>query len=456
MTIKILFLLVLLGCGEGTNSGAIKYYLQRAATATTSNELRLEVQGPLRPKFSFTGKGFTAEVPFDTMLDLRESTLLTADQFGEVFLDITLYQENDRPYLSDRLSWKSSPEVPPEPEPTFSEDASADAYVYLILPTTRGKNVQEVWVEGDVEPAAGQYYPIPGDDQVLLRLSEGDGIKSIRIKYRNIFGTDGAFIETSIARKSQPPINCTATPVATKTATGAIRMRVAADNDGPLYFRVEGDVETLKEYRSFDEVTDEYTGLAGNEGIKHLTVKIRDAAGNFCEDIPLAITYDRSYVPGSIAYLGDLIWTDDPTVVIIPKFDFLPGDNVTMSISGTVAASAETFQWIPFQDSLPVTLTPTNGTRHVIIQFRKDATLMAEVTSPIFLKPYVLINGAGAVVDVIPSNIVGATSLTILGCAESYVRVAYASSFVCTRAAAAATVTYYLKDGSSVTRSQVF
>ena len=47
--------LFLTACGEGANSGAIKYYLQRAATATTVNQLRLETQGPFQPKFSISG-----------------------------------------------------------------------------------------------------------------------------------------------------------------------------------------------------------------------------------------------------------------------------------------------------------------------------------------------------------------------------------------------------------------
>ncbi len=451
-------LLMLSACSGGSNSGLIKYYLERDATATTENVLRLDILGDFQPSFSISGTGFTAEVPFDTMLDARESTRLTADKFGEVFINIVLYQENGKPYLEDRLSWKSSPEVPPTPEPYFSEDASADAWVYLVLPSTRGRNVKEVWVEGDLDAtvSAGQYYEIPGDDQVLIQLSEGDGIKRLKVKYRNIFGTEGAIMETEIARKSQPPTQCTATPVAYKTATGYVRTRIAAVNDGPLAFRVEGDVETLKGYRTFDDTTDELIVLSAGEGAKSLTVKIRDAAGNSCDDIPLTIVYDRSYVPGSVSFQSQSLWTDDPDLVILPEFDALPGDNVSMYISGNVVASAVTFQWIPLMDSANVTLTPTSGTRHVIVQYRKDETLMAEVTASIFLKPEVQINGSGATVDVIPSNIIGTDSLTLTGCVQSYVQVAYASSYQCTKAAAEATITYHLRDGSTVTRSAAF
>jgi hypothetical protein len=454
----LLALLLLSGCGGGTNSGLIKYYLEREATATTVNTLRLEILGDFKPSFSITGTGFTADVPFDSILPARESTQLQADAWGEVFIEITLYQENGKPYLQDRLSWKSSQEVPPLPEPYFSEDASADAWVYLVLPATRGRNVKEVWVEGDLDPAlsAGQYYDIPGDDQVLLQLSEGDGIKHLKVKYRNIFGTEGAMMETEIARKSQGPTACAAVPVALKTATGYVRTRIQATNDGPLSFRVEGDVETLKSYRTFENVTDELILLSPGEGSKQVKVKIRDAAGNACEDIPLTILYDRSYVPGSVAFQDQSLWTDDSTVVVLPEFDYLPGDNVSMHISGNVVASDVTFHWIPMADSVNLTLTPTSGTRHVIVQYRKDETVMAEVTASIFLKPYVQINGSGATVDVIPSDIIGAQALTVIGCLQSYVQVAYASSYLCTKAAAEATITYHLSDGTTVTRSAAF
>jgi hypothetical protein len=452
------FLLLLSACGGGANSGLIKYYLERNATATTGNILHFEIQGEFTPSFSISGSGFTADVPLDTMLAVQPQTQLSANQFGEVTIRLTLYQENGKAYLQDSLVWTSSPEVPPAPDPYFSEDASADAYVYLVLPADRGRNVKEVWVAGDLEASvsAGQYYEIPGDDQVLLQLSEGDGLKRLRVKYRNIFGTEGAEIEATIVRKSQPPTACRATPVASTTATGAVRIRLEAENEGPLAYRVEGAVETLKDYRSFEDSTEELVALSPGEGSKKLTVKIRDAAGNTCQDIPLTITYDRSYVPGSVSFQSQSLWTDDPNQVILPKFDFLPGDNVSMSISGTVVATESTFQWIPYAESANVTLTPSSGTRHVIVQYRKDETLMAEVTASIFLKPYVQINGLGATVDVIPSNIIGAESLTVSGCVQSYVQVAYASSYQCTKAAAEATITYHLRDGSTVTRSAAF
>ncbi len=453
-----LCLMILLGCSSGANSGSVKYYLEREATATKSNTLRLDILGNFAPKFSLSGTGFTADVALGEMLEAQDVTTLTSDDFGQVTINIMLFQENDRAYLSDSLTWKSSPEVPPVPEPYFSENASADAWVYLVLPSSKGKNVKEVWVEGDLDASvsSGKYYDIPNDDQVLLQLSEGDGIKNLQIRYRNIFGTDGDPTDLQIVRKSVGPQNCRANPVSSATATGSIRTRIQADNDGPLYYKIQGDIATEAAFIKFTDSVDEWIELSAGEGKKSITVKIKDAADNPCEDIDLVITYDRSYAPGAISIQGEPLWTDSEEIVILPQFDHLAGDDITMSISGGVLASATTFQWIPYTEQMTVTLTPTNGTRHVIVQFKKDSTVMSEVSVPIYLKPYVLINGTGAVVQIASSNIIGLSSMTVTGCSEAYIDIPYSASLTCTKSGPEASVTYKLTDGTSVTRSASF
>lgn len=440
--------------GDGTNqNGTVKYYLERSATNTLENTLILEVDGNFKPSFSLGGTGYSADVSQGALQAFKQRTELTVDAFGEASIELTLYQENGQAYLTDTLVWESSDEVPPEPEPYFSEAASSDAYVYLILPSSRGRNVQEVWVEGDVEPGEGQYYAIPNDDQVLLQLTAADGMKTLSVKYRNIFGTEGTAVTASILKKSQGPQDCKATPVASKTASGLIRTRIEAVNEGPLFYKISGDLETERDFVTFTDSIEEYIALSAGEGVKDIVVKIKDEAGNFCDDIPLSIAYDRSYRPGSLAIEGDLIWTDDPTITILPQFDFLEGDAITMHISGGVLDDASTFEWIPYQSELPVTLTPNDGTRFIIVQFKKDDTVVSEVSLPIYLRPFVLVSGSAPNQTISVSNIVGATSLTITGCSQSYQNVAYASSYACTKVANEVTVTFFLNDGTSVSRS---
>ncbi len=450
-------LVLLAACGSDSHNvqPSVKYYLEQAATGTTSNALRLEA-GDFKPKFSLSGTGYVADVPFDVIQDFKERTELTADDFGQVDVKVTLYQEDDKPYIADTLTWKSSGEIPPKPEPYFSETASSDDYVYLVFPASRGKNTQEAWVAGDLDPtvADGSFYPIPKDDQVLIKLGPGDGMKTVKVRYRNIFGALSVATELSILKKAQPPANCKATPVALKTATGSIRIRLQADNDGPLFYKITGDVDQEKGYISFTDTLDAVVGLSPGEGVKRLTVKMKDEAGNFCvNEMKLAITYDHTYVPGSLTLEGQPIWTNDVNVVALPAFDHLPGDNITMQIMGNVLASSFTLQWIPFAERVPLVLTPSSGPRHVIVQYRQDDTLMAEVDVVVFLNPYIIVNGAAPSQTLTIGNITGATDITITGCVESYQHVPFLAVYPCTKASANAVVTYNLVDGTQLTLS---
>lgn len=445
-------------CGkDGDNrTGVLKYFLEQPATSTITNALILEVDGgEFKPGFSLSGDGFTADIPFDTKKPFTARTELKAETFGDTAIVLTLYQENGKPYLTDTLLWKSSGEVPPRPEPYFSELASSDPYVYLVLPSDRGKNTKEVYVEGDLAPgfATGSYYTIPADDQVLLELSPGDGLKTIRVKYRNIFGAHSELVELSLPKKAQGPENCKAIPVALKTATGSIRTRIQADNNGPLFYRVTGDVSTVRDYIEFTDSIEEYIGLIGAQGRKNLTVKIKDAAGNVCPDIKLAIDYDTTYVPASLAFEGNPLWTDSPDVFILPHFDQLAGDTIEMQVTGNVLANANSFQWLPYAERLPITLSPTSGTRHVIVEFRKNGSIVGEVTKAVFLRPYVLVTGVAPNQKVVPGNILGAVNLSITGCAELYSPVSYQADYDCTKVGTEAIVTYFFADGSTVTRA---
>ncbi len=454
------FFLFLLSCGKnGENAtGDVRYYLERNASSTVTNSLYLEATGNFKPSFSISGKGFKASVPSDTRLPYQEKIELTAETFGEVHVEITLYQENEKAYLTDSISWKSSGEVPPKPKAYFSELMTSDAYVYLVFPNVllRGKNTTEVWVEGDLATSPeGSYFTIPSDDQVLIQVSETDGPKNIRIRYRNIFGAHGDWQDLSIERKSIGPKNCKATPIAQKTASGYIRTRISAENDGPLLYKVTGDVASARDYTQFEVQTEEWINLSPGEGMKSIVVKMKDLAGNPCPDLPLQIDFDSTYVQGRVRLEGEPLWTDNPDVILLPEYDRLEGDIIEMKITGAVLPGSQTFAWIPFSDRVPVTLTPTNGTRHVLVEFRKDGATMLEVTASVFLRPYIFVQNTGSPYSIYVGNILGTKSLSIDGCLEVYEQVPFQEVFPCTAPGARPlnfSVHYQLPDGTEISR----
>jgi hypothetical protein len=216
---------------------------------------------------------------------------------------------------------------------------------------------------------------------------------------------------------------------------------------------VTGDVATLRDYIEFEDSTEEYIELLGAQGRKNITVEIKDAAGNSCPDIKLAIDYDTSYVPASLVIEGNPLWTDSPDIYILPHFDQLEGDVVEMKVTGNVLVNANSFQWLAYSERLPITLSPSAGTRHVIVEFRKNGTPLGEVSKSVFLRPYVIVTGSAPNQKVVPGNIVGTVNLTLTGCTEVYNHVVYQEEYSCTKQGTEAIVTYYFADGSTVTRA---
>jgi hypothetical protein len=128
-----------------------------------------------------------------------------------------------------------------------------------------------------------------------------------------------------------------------------------------------------------------------------------------------------------------------------------------MYIHGNVVDDDNTFQWIPFKSALDVTLQPSEGTRWVRVQYRINGDLTSFRATPVYLKPFVVIqSGTDTPYKIVPSNIIQLNYLTLTGCAEPYNQVAYAASYKCTPNAAAATIVYTLKDGSTITNSANF
>ena len=149
-----------IGCSKDpANDATIKYYLERAATAVKENALIMESKGAYTPKFAISGTGFSAEINLNQVMPLRERTLLTTDEFGSFNVGISIFQENDLPFLSDSLSWRSSDEVPPFPIVSFTEEATNDDQVSLVVSLIDAKDIADIWVEGDLaaEDASGKF-----------------------------------------------------------------------------------------------------------------------------------------------------------------------------------------------------------------------------------------------------------------------------------------------------------
>jgi hypothetical protein len=391
---------------------------------------------------------------------MRDRTELTYDSLGDYDMSVTVYQADGTILVKDTLAWEYSQEEAPDAIVDFNEVATNDANVILLVSAGRGAKTKELWIEGDLQfYPEGNWYDISDTNMVPILLTEDDGIKTIKVKHRNVYGAESDKLHTmKILKKSDEPENCMVTAIAEKTANGRIRMKFEGENSGSLYYNVFGDVGEVGGFTKFDESVKADIALSQDEGEKSIVAKIRDVAENYCESFPMVIEYDKTYKSEYIAIEDDVLWTDTQLVTLELNYDHFPAETAEMYIYGSVENFGDVRQWVPFSESSQVMLSASEGHRFVRAKFRDaEGVETLEQYVGIYLKPYIRFQTIAGVDYVLVSKIQTLTNLTITGCTQAYNDVPYEDKFPCTPAVPGAPlqVTYKLNDGTSVSKSVI-
>lgn len=457
--------LLTLACGAAKNkvstTAEFTYALARTFTGEAANSLILSYPEGTGYQFIITGDGFSADVDLDTWLPLQERVSLSYPLEGRYTLDFALAQADGTLFLSDSLSWTYSTGSPLAPIVSFTENATADTAVTMTIAGTRDLDTNEILVEGDVSGshAAGGYWDsLSPSGLYVLNVSAEDGIKTMTVKLRNIYGNESPATTVSILKKSTPPSNCRVDLAGAGAASSTIKAQIFASNNGPLFYNVYGDVKTVTNFTQFSSGDFVDVDLSGGAGEKNLTFAIADLAGNQCSTIDKTVNLESGYDALALSIVGQPYWTNANIVNLAIRYDHFPSaEPVEMKLTGNITGdNVET--WIPYQTTLPVQLMPTAGDKRIYVQFR-DNTLTETflVSTRIFLQPALSITTAqNGSKNIIISRIIGATGHTITGCQESYQNVAYSSAYACTPTAATAQLTYYFSDAEPLTLSSSF
>lgn len=437
---------------ENKSKGEISYKLERDATNNGENAILLQFPKDSGYLVRVSGGDFTSSIPKDRLLPVQDRIEIRAEGLGKFAVNLVFALSDKTEFLEDTLVWEYGYEVPPEPIVSFSEEASNDEHVSLLVSSSRGPSVDEIWVEGDVKPGAS-WSTIPSSGKVPIVLSDGDGTKSLRVKLRNRFGNVSPALDMAILRKSLGPQNCSAEPVAEKISGSQFRMRLRASNEGPLYYRVLGDIDQTQPFKEFAGDAVEEIALSPGAGAKTLTVTIRDVAENYCPPLTLNVTVDPEYLPYSVTIDHPRLWIDSYDISVSIRYDSFESENIEMFIDGGVDPGPYTFQWIPYRKDLDLKLSPFEGNRFVFVHFRVGGELAEKVNDAIYLKPYVRISGTGAKRSLRLSSMLGIAAVSIEGCQEAYDRVEFAETLPCTPIADDIEVEYEMVDGSRLIRS---
>lgn len=454
--------LFLTACGADSQPSTapfITYQMEDSAVGTTANALLFDY--PEGSEYLFrlsTEDAVTSDVDMDTLLPVQERVEFSFATVGTYTVGLEIFRKNGTPYLTDTQSWAYSTEIPDPPIVSFSEIATNDVNVSLLIAGNRKANTNEIWVEGDLggkHAAGGIWDTLPDSNIYLVQVTPEDGMKTMTVKLRNIYGNESASVEASILKKSVGPTACRAEMSGHGSASRTIDLQLFATNDGPLYYQVVGDVDFVTEFTVFESGDTVSVRLNEGTGLKHVTVKIRDAASNYCEDIEHVVNLSGDYVGQDIEIAGKPLWTDAATVDLNIRYDHFPSDEpIEMKITGDITDSFKS-HWIPYDADVTATLSAGSGEKKIFAQFRnKDLQETFMVVAKVYAKPFIELEDAGAPFkDVIISKITGTTHVTITGCNETYDAVAYQAAYTCEPNAAQVSVLYTFDDGTSVTKS---
>jgi len=463
--LKIFAALGLTACGntkvDVSPLPQFRYYVESKFTGQIENNLIVEGDGIDQLTFKLSGHGFTAEVPLDVEAPVRPKTRLQYVEAGDYAVIVQFFKSDGTPLLRDSLKWSFSLESPDNPIAGFANSATNDSHVVLLISASRDPQTNEIWVEGDLsseESPSGSWRAIPSTSNLPLHLTEADGMKTLKIKLRNDFKNETEVKTLQILKKSHGPTNCKFQVKGTGTVNRMYELVVSAENDGPLFYRVFGDVSEPYGFQPFKGPSARVTvKLSPGVGVKNLTVQIKDAAENYCLREDFKVNSNPAFVGEGIFIKNNKTWTDVDQITVQPWIDHFADDTIEMYIHGDVVADSTTFRWIPWSPEVLVTLQPADGNRWVRVQFRVNGQLSSFRYTPVYLKPQVIIRpGIDSPYRLVASSFINLENLTITGCTETYNQVAFAASYRCTPNASSATITYLLKDGSSVSKSANF
>lgn len=445
---------------RGNAGDRISYAMERERTGLQTNRLLLNIPSSLGLLYSISGEGFDSPTAKDEPKEVAASTDVTYVVEGTYTLRLNLFQSDGTPFLEESLTWQYSTEIPAPPVVSFDEEASSDAFVNLVVSASRGEFVNELWVEGDLAVAPeGQWYDIdPTTGAVPVVLSDGQTLKTVIVKLRNDFGNDSVTDTLTIQREAAPPGSCVVETIADSTRTNAIQVKIFANDELPLYYRVTGDTEEADRWNAFTSAEALSIELTSGVGVKNLNFEVRDAAENACEEgvLTATVTVDPDYEPVTMEIAGNPIFVgvDDRQVILNLYYEAFSDDEPEMRITGLVDDAANTKDWVPFTPTPLVSLALNDGQRFVYVQFRNNR---GESTDTLidytYLEPFVSLINTFSPPRLLFSNIIETDTITVTGCVETYNNVSYQVNLPCTVVGGPVTATYFFLDGTSTTVS---
>lgn len=428
----------------------VSFQLERPGTNDGKNAILFVTEPGTAFLVKLSGQGFSSDQGFEEFVEVPERIELSIGQKGKTSILVELAYQDGTPYLNETFDFEYSIAQPKNAVISFFEEATSDGFVFVTV-GGKDKYTTELWLEGDVLPPldpAGSWVTLNRSNKVPVNLTPEDGVKKLKAKLRNIYGSETVMVDLSIVKKSTPPQNCKIEPISYTAQSDFMKFKVSADNEGPLYYRILGDVADSISFVKFEGSVKVGLKLTKQEGEKNLRILIKDAAENFCKETKLKLLVDPEHKPINVSIKGKPYYVEEPTVTVVPYYEAFSDEPIEMYIEGYLEEGPNTFQWIPMGE-VDIELQTPYGNRFVYITYRDaNGAESPRISTPVYLQPQFSLRGSSAPYYLSLSNMVGLDSITVNGCSEAISGVAYSTTIQCTPNASVLQAIYTFEDGS--------
>lgn len=462
--LRLIFILGYLGFGCSAErpdaKTSLDFRLDREGTIDGTIFLNVEADSKEKFLVSFESDGdaLSFVAPPGVLAEISGSSQIpiSTDVKGEHYFKFTIYTLDAVALGSADFSFIYKYDLIDVPVIALSEKASKDQFVTLKVSSAQSKKIDQVWIEGDVsKQLRSRWIDINLLNEVDISLLPGAGVKNFKVKVRNKYGAESPFKDFSFSLDPVSPGACRVDIAADKIGSQLLNVRMVGEDESALKFSVSGDVGNYYSDIEFESGDSFWIEVSSGDGEKNLLFAVSDIADNFCLVENRTIIRDRLYNPIGVSIVGNPVYQYSNSVDLDLRLDAFNKQDYEIYISGGVDDAPGIKEWIPYTDSLTVSLAAPRGNRVVYFKMRHKGKESQHVYDYVYLNPRLNLV-AGVTYEVIPPNIVDTDTITITGCLESYINVAYQQKYDCTPAAASVSVTMFFKDASQLSLVENF
>ncbi|MDB5056268.1 MAG: hypothetical protein JWM44_4318 [Bacilli bacterium] len=320
------------------------------------------IQMLISEKASFADAEWTA---FQSNL---EFTLSATDGTKTVYAKFKDAAGNESVVTSDSIVLDTA--APSNTSVKIDNDASYAVSANVVLDlTATDTNSLEMLISEDVSFTGIQWEAY--QTTRVFTLSQGDGTKSVHVKFRDAAGNESAVTSDNIVLDTTAPIitSMKINQDAEYTNAKAVQLNLAAMDANPLKFSVSEDTHSIggdwKPLQSDSSFT-----LSGDDGTKTVYVQLKDAAGNLSEVASDTIILDTAAPSGTDVKINeDAAYTNAAKVTLTLAATDAHAIQLIVSEDQTFADAA----WENYTGQRESNLSDGDGTKTVYAKFRDAA-----------------------------------------------------------------------------------